>query len=296
MKLTAISLLLCFCSTLVSGQAIVPTTATSSQATSIIAPLPVAYPASIAMNYVRTWTAQRPVTDPGLITSTSSTSDFVQQTQYFDGLGRHLQTVSKAITSLGKDLVAPVIYDRFGREALKYLPYVSSASDGSFKTNAFSEQVTFMQSQYGNQGEKFFYGQTIYESSPLNRVFKTMAPGNSWSGSDRGVEISYEINEDNEVLLWTVGLSSTAVPGVDPSTLFYGAGQLYRTVTKDEHGKRTVEYKDKEGQVLLKKIELIDNALVTSHEGWVCTYYIYDDLNQLRYVIQPKAVEEMRQA
>src|SRR5262245_33238232 len=53
-------------------------------------------------------------------------NDVKQTTQYFDGLGRPLETVMRQATTGNNphDLVSPVLYDAFGRETYKYLPYV----------------------------------------------------------------------------------------------------------------------------------------------------------------------------
>jgi RHS repeat-associated protein len=63
--------------------------------------------------------------------------------------------------------------------------------------------------------------------------------------------------------------------------------------TIDAHGKRTITYKDKEGKILLSKVEIKNDgeAVITSYDGWLNTLYIYDDMNKLRYTITPKAVE-----
>ena len=60
-----------------------------------------------------------------------------------------------------------------------------------FKLNSFAQQATFMNQQYGSQSETWFYSQTNFETSPLNRAEKTMAAGFSWVGSDRGMETKY---------------------------------------------------------------------------------------------------------
>jgi hypothetical protein len=65
--------------------------------------------------------------------------------------------------------------------------------------------------------------------------------------------------------------------------------QLFKTVTQNEQGKQVIEFKDKEGKVILKKVQ-IDDTPSASHSGWLCTYYVYDDLGLLRFVIPPKAV------
>ncbi len=178
-------------------------------------------------------------------------------------------------------------YDAVGREALQYLPYVSTDNTGAFKTDPFAAQATFTGTRY--PGEQVFYGQTVFEASPLNRPLKTLAPGNSWAGSDRGVALSYEISGANEVRIWDIGLNAGDVAF---STGAYNAGELLRIVTTDEHGKRVVEYKDKEGHVVLKKAEIATTAAnITQHTGWLCTYYVYDALGNLRTVIPPKATE-----
>ena len=236
-------------------------------------------------------------------------------TQYIDGLGRPLQTVMKQgsmITGSDPvDMVAPVTYDEFGREQYKYLPFRannaegnSSIADGLFKLNPFQQQAAF----YSNtnpanpikgQGETYFYGQTSFETSPLNRPTQTLAPGNSWVGNNRGVQAGYWHNmDDDAVMIWEVDESTTpwdfATYKVNGE---YDNGELSKSITTDEHGKQVIEFKDKEGKVILKKVQLTaeaDNGGGMFYDGWLCTYYIYDDLNNLRCVIQPNAVDQMQ--
>ena len=252
---------------------------------------PAAYSSSTSVNYIRTWQPSRPLTDE-LSVLAGSKEQVQQNTQYVDGLGRLLQTVTKAASPLGYDLVTPVVYDGVGRETLKYLPYCSRETNGNFKLNPFtgSDRVNFFTTTY--PGEQVSYSQTNYEASPLNRVLKTLAPGNSWAGSNIGTSVSYEVNDANEVNRWTIGFGAGELPAYAGK---YATGELYRNVTSDEHGKRAVEYKDKDGQVVLKKVEIAHAgaAVMTGHIGWLCTYYVYDDLNNLRFVIQPKGTEAL---
>src|SRR5262249_12380687 len=116
--------------------------------------------------------------------------DVRQTTSFEDGLGRPIQTVARQLTpgNTPQDVVTPVIYDAFGRETYKYLPYVSSSSEGGFKSDPFNEQSNFYRNIYPSEqpayaGEQVYYGQTNFEPSPLNRVTSTMSAGNSWAGS-----------------------------------------------------------------------------------------------------------------
>jgi len=54
-----------------------------------------------------------------------------------------------------------------------------------------------------------------------------------------------------------------------------------------EVGHQVVDYKDMQGKVVLKKVQLW-NTPAAGHSGWLNTYYIYDDMDNLRFVIQPK--------
>ena len=256
-------------------------------------PTPGAYPSGVKVNYVRTWEPARPISDPNAVTAYTDAADVRQTTQYVDGLGRPLQTVSRGISPITaqgskKDLVAPVVYDEFGREAFKYLPYVSAVSDGQFKLSPFVEQASFSGSQY--PGESIYYGETKFEPSPLNRVEKMLSPGNSWAGAGKGVASQYLVNTTADgVKSWSIGFGAGDYPVVDAAD--YGHGQLYKNVTADEEGHEVVEFKDKEGQVVLKKVQLTAAAGSGGYTGWLCTYYVYDDLGNLRYVLPPKMVD-----
>ncbi len=82
------------------------------------------------------------------------------------------------------------------------------------------------------------------------------------------------------------------------STGVYTQGLLYKTITTDEENHQVIEFKNKAGQVILKKVQVntvTDNGTGSGHENWICTYYIYDDYGLLRAVIQPKGVDYLRQ-
>jgi RHS repeat-associated protein len=313
-KLTNIYLLLLCLISVIAVKGQVPQNKPSSltQVGSIsnanVAPVPPQYPAGIKVNYVRTREAVEPITVEANFNTAGYTS-VKEATQYLDGLGRPLQTVIKqgSAGATPKDIVSPITYDAFGREVLKYLSYVqtSGTGDGSFKIDPFNSQASFYANTSlnpGIQGEQIYYSKTDYEASPLNRVAKTMAPGNNWAGSNRGVSMEYRINDINDaVRIWSITNSSISydaarnIPytlNVPTSTTTYPAGELYENLTTDEHGKKLVEYKDKEGKVILKKVQIdTDVTNKPSHDGWLCTYYVYDDLGQLRFVIPPKAMK-----
>lgn len=279
-------------------------------------PLPSSY--NSAVSYVRVWEPVKPLKSEVEVMNTGrNTNEVRQSTQYFDGLGRPVQNVIKngsfeTSTGLQRDLVATVVYDQFGREELKYLPYASSTeSNGNFKINPFSDQVSFYNNHLNGQdgevnvngtGLNWAYSKTVFEPSPLNRASQIYSPGAKWVGSEseansanrHPVKVDSWINTDvDEVKIWTVsdvmnGFGTYQVSGN------YSTGQLLKIVSTDEHGKQTIEFKDKEGKLILRKIQntsTSDDGSGKGYTGWLCTYYIYDLFNRLRCVIQPKALE-----
>lgn len=276
-----------------------------------IKPVSSFYSPTIKVNYVREKSGLTPQADEATFDA-SGYEKVSQSTQYLDGLGRPLQTVVRQITpgASPKDIVTPVEYDVFGREVYKYLPYAASTTgDGYIKMDPFSGQDNFYKSTYRDangklmyEGEQFLYAQTNYEASPLNRVNKTMAPGNSWAGKGKGVRQQYLINTEGEgIRIWNVAsdvltLTNQGTTNIPMSSASYGTGQLYKNVTLNEHDNAVVEYKDKEGRVVLKKLQIADNVQTdfSGDAGWLCTYYVYDDFGQLRFVIPPAAVDAIK--
>jgi RHS repeat-associated protein len=282
-----------------------------SNPTVTVNPLPTAYPSSIKLNYVRTKTAVEPIADETTFNSqqwigNSLSNKVLESTNYFDGLGRLLQkfergSISSAYTGYSTSTVTPIVYDEFGRETYRYEPYGEFSE--TFKLTPFQGQASFYNSYLGDdtypQTEQVFYSKTEYEASPLNRVRKVMTPGNSWAGSGRGTTFHYLINTvADSVRIWNISNSALTYSATDESINIptsisqYAAGELYKNVTVDADTNAIVEYKDKDGRLILKKVQVKDNVPsdFSGYEGWLCTYYIYDDFGLLRFVMSPKAL------
>nr|WP_319570099.1 DUF6443 domain-containing protein [uncultured Draconibacterium sp.] len=248
----------CFCSLIVIGQ-------TSTE------------------NYIKTETVL--VAGKTTEASVNSLSYTQKQTvvKYFDGLGRPDQTnVYKGSGDGSKDIITSIGYDDFGREAKQYLPF-ASAKNGSYHSSPTAVSNFAI---YGTTDDDFAYSQTVYEPSPLNRLDKLAAPGNTWKkNSGHEVKMGYGTNTGTEVRNFT---ESNVTNGTTAS--YYPANSLYKTTTWDENNarststSRTEEFKDKLGRVVLKRVWKSSQP----HS----TYYVYNDFGLLKYVLPPLVTTE----
>ncbi|GET22019.1 DUF6443 domain-containing protein [Prolixibacter denitrificans] len=222
--------------------------------------------------------------------TTESAVDGLSYTQkqtavtYYDGLGRVNQTNQyKSSGDAAKDVITSVGYDAFGREVKQYLPF-AAAQNGAYHTSPTSPAN--WTGYYGTTDDDYAYSQTLYESSPLNRTLKQAAPGYTWrNGSNHEVKMEYATNTAGEVEYYYVDANGNLLHGTD-----YAAGALYKTTTWDENNtqststSRTVEFKDKQGRVVLKR----------SYNGTEAfsTYYAYNQRNLLCCVIPPKVTAD----
>ncbi|MGQ7855272.1 DUF6443 domain-containing protein [Pedobacter sp. WC2501] len=240
--------------------------------------------ASSSQNYISTRVFKQPGIDPNNL-SGRSICEVNETIQYFDGLGRPLQTVQVQGSPGFKDLVQPIAYDAFGREQFKYQPYAAqTGTTGNYRSGALADQLAFYNSPTaGVKATAYPFAETVFEASPLNRVQQQGAPGESWQISGgHTLKTDYGTNAQDEVKLWTINNSDNGA-----SSTVYLPGKLYKTISKDENWKfadakagTTEEFKDFEGRVVLKRIWETDGKSLS-------TYYVYDDLGNLRYVLPP---------
>ena len=214
----------------------------------------------------------------------------LQTTNYLDGLGRSIEQVSRetATPAPGSTLWGDVVqfsqYDAFGREPKQYLPYTTTSQSGKFKTAPLTEQPQYYTTTYN---ETSAFSSLTFDNSPLNRIKNVKDPGTTWALS-AGNTADYNMNSaaDN-VQMFSVDYLQGSAP---VSKGAYPANSLYKIIYTDENDKQVVEYTNKSGQLILRKIQL-DNVLSAAHTGWICTYSIYDDFGLLRYELQPEAVK-----
>ena len=225
------------------------------------------------------------------VTTSSTTAKQVQSIQYFDGLGRPKQSIAIKASPLGRDVVTPVVYDVFGRQTRDYLPIPqSSTTNGTIYTQS-TGLVNYPVSDPTNiyLSEKI-YSEKVLESSPLDRVLQQVQPGNNWSSNP--IKFDYEANTATEVLkfvtttIWANNATSSDLK-LDAINKFYQANQLYKNKVTDEDGNVSYEFKNGEGQTLLVR------KMLNATDG-VDTYYVYNEYNQLAYVIPPLAVSKFK--
>jgi RHS repeat-associated protein len=116
----------------------------------------------------------------------------IKSSVYLDLLGRVEQNVNRKGSPTQADIVQPIWYDGFGREARKYKPVaITSTASGSFQPGILNGDGIYIGSAagfYSNPNDRIAddthpFAQTVYEPSPLNRVTKQGAPGAIWQPS-----------------------------------------------------------------------------------------------------------------
>jgi RHS repeat-associated protein len=246
---------------------------------------PANFVSGVKVNSIRSIAPSIAIANEAVIDPTNASESKVT-TQYMDGLGRTIETVNHFASPAQADMVTLTKYDNFGRDAWHFLPYAkaesASTDNGKFKLTAYSDQKDFYKNTAGFEEDNYFYTQTNYEASPLNRVIKTLPQGNSWVGNNRGTTVTeYPLQPSSGLRIFTIDYTPGSMP-VTSST--YATADLKVNVVTDEDGNFTQEYTTKDNLVVIK------NAGKTGSNQTIMTYYVYDDFGLLRFVIPPKAI------
>lgn len=200
----------------------------------------------------------------------SVTGDYkshITNTSYFDGLGRPLQKVQKYGSGDGlADIVTEATeYNNFGQVLKSYVPY-SNVGAGA--------KAPYASSFEGDS--KPYATTTEFDNSPLNRPKQQLGPGQDWHTNNNYVESQYKAvdGSDNQRKYSLV----TGGGNVNGSWADY---KLSKTIAISENLNQVIEYKDNEGKIIQKDVQ-------EGTSNYLSTYYLYDDFDRLKYVIQPE--------
>lgn len=233
-------------------------------------------------------------------------SDKLINITYIDGLGRPIQNILHRQSNTGKDIIFHSAYNNgysgSGQKTKDYLPYVKSGDASlNYQTSAKDDVLNFYLSQdinvTGNpnfETTNFPYSEVKVDNTPEFKILKQAFPGDVWSlGSNHEVRIDYKHNLSNEVKFYEVNTNFNSSNKIyepslvfNQSSAFYKQGELFKTITKNENWKVSdglnntfEEFIDKFGNIILKR---------NYNDGLTFdTYYVYDEFNNLTYVLPP---------
>ena len=208
-------------------------------------------------------------------------SAFKETNTYHDLLGRPTETVLTAASPSGKDIVFLNEYDDFGRPYSNYRPVPAITSTGAYSTPS---RIKVANSFY--DWDVYAFSKTLYDDSPLDRPVEEYGPGSPWHTRGKSVRTAYLVNDDSGLLSCSGYLvesdTSLTCVGTLPS------GNLNVVKVTDEDGNVSLTFTDKLGRKTLERT--VDGELYQD------TYYVYDDLGLLRYVLTPEASAVMSSA
>lgn len=270
---------------------------------------PLAPALSVGKNYIATF--QPRIAIPNMLSeyqvdlATKNLCEVQLSVDYFDGLGRPIQTISVKGSPLGdKDIVMPKAYDAYGRETKRYVNYASYTSDGSYKSSAITEQSAFYATPPASiTATAQPLAVSLLESSPLGRLIEQGASGAPWqlsgsgiSGSGHTIKMQYGVNKavDGPAIVKyrasVVSIAGHTYERILSNEGNYSDGELTVEVEKDENwvsGKAgtTIEYKNRQSQIVLKRVWETESNVLS-------TYYVYDLQGHLSFVLSAGALPD----
>ncbi len=196
------------------------------------------------------------------------------QIDYYDGLGRKIETMMRGASPSGADIVIASTYDEYGRPHLTSLPLPAPGNDGAFIPWSRLGIQCFM-----FYNDVYAYSYPVYEPSPLGKVLEEYGPGTPWQTRGRSLrhkDLTNEASGDFACAYFHVSSEASLT-----KTGIYHPGQLHAEQLTDEDGKVSITFKDKQDRVILER-----RLAGSGHHD---TYYVYDGFGNLRYVLPPAA-------
>lgn len=181
--------------------------------------------------------------------------------QYFDGLGREDEAIALSVTPDKRDVVSVSEYRDKCNVAKQWLPVVTETEGQRVAAADVGAQA---QTDYADNRP---YYEVQYEHSALMRPLSRTLPGSSFA--DYSSQQIYGFNHSGEqVRIYTVKNGALHTDGS-----CYAAAMLRKQTVSDEDGKSLTVYMDK------------NNRKIMERRNDSTTYYVYDDLGRLRFVL-----------
>ena len=184
--------------------------------------------------------------------------------QYYDGLGRPSLTADGSVNTDGNYVYTMQTYDMLGREQAKWMPVAGTAVPTDMSAGTFQQLSS---SAYGNS-----YAHVDNDYDALGRQISLTNAGQSWHASPGACKSTeYVSNSSNQVRRYLINSGGNVY-----SSSYYPANTLEGEVATDEDGHAVTVFKDMRG------LKVFERRGSNSD-----TYYIHNDLGQLRFVLLP---------
>lgn len=187
----------------------------------------------------------------------------IENVSYYNGLGDLSEIVSTA-SGTSDNVYTFKTYDSKGRESKNFYPTpIGSGLD-------FKDYYSFVSASSNYYNDEYAFKQNYYDEA--DHIVREDVAGNNWHAHSAHNECSYETNTlSDKVIRYDA----------DPiAKSYYPEGCLEKESAKDADGNEVVIFKDLDGNTILERRNQGD------------TYYVYDKLGQLRYILSPQYQEK----
>jgi RHS repeat-associated protein len=257
-------------------------------------------------NYIVSYDVRRAgITNP--FDSTNLNSRVNVNIDYIDGWGRSAGSVNVKASPGSNSILQPKEYDGMGRERIKYQPYTKVGDNGSTLPSAY-DQSYFYANSSGIKNTSYPFSEKRLEDSPLNRVLEESAPGDAWqlttsASPNHGHTKSYYYDPLRQEARYSANISTLNGDRLlyrDQNSKMYALDELERVSIRDENtvvynsflGGMVTESTDRDGKLVMRRAFNDRGGVIDT----LSTYYVYDDLGLLCFVLPPAAKPDAKVA
>ena len=195
---------------------------------------------------------------------------------YYDGLGRPIQTIQQGASGETLDLCTITEYNSYGLPYRQWLPIEGEQYNGSY---IYPDDAKSIARTFYNDSHPFT--ETEYERTMELKESKQYGPGEFWHNGDEGITTHRGLNSKDDDLYGCTRFDVSATGALIKNGT-YDAGTLDYEEVRDESNVDIVKFYDLDKRLLLeRKVSLYGETLET--------YYVYNICGLLTYVIPPKA-------
>lgn len=197
-----------------------------------------------------------------------SKSSKIQQYEFFDGLGRSTITANSGIDGSGKFSYTLKKHSGEGNVVEQWLPVLGNKT---IETKTIDD---IQRAAYSDYSDSYAYDDSEYDA--LNRPIRHHKAGQAWKS--KPATTTYITNAANDVKRYLISASNTKNVVFNG---YYPKGTLHGICYTDEDGVSISTYTD-----------AFDRKVLERRGNGCDTYYVYDDLGRLTFVLQPMYQQE----